>query len=125
VGVPVPPRPPAVVGVQEAGGGRSRYRAAVTSDDDGMWVSIDYTVAWAPTTTFSRVHHVEQRDPREVTRWVGEGIEKVRESEHPWLLVDAWRMIRVDQVVAFGVRQLPGQPSEQPPFGFGGPEFDS
>jgi hypothetical protein len=97
----------------------------VSDTDDGMWVSIDYTVAWAPTTTFSRVYHLTRMTPGEVTRWVRDGIERVRESGHPWLLVDAWRMIRVDQVVAFGVRQLPGEPSEQPPFGFGGPEFDS
>ncbi|MFW3170831.1 hypothetical protein [Geodermatophilus sp. CPCC 206100] len=92
---------------------------------DGIWVSIDYTVAWAPTTTFSRVYHLETMPPGEVAQWVRDGIERVRESGQPWLLVDAWRMIRVDQVVAFGVRRLPGEPSEQPPFGFGGPEFDS
>ncbi|MGY1822750.1 hypothetical protein [Geodermatophilus sp. SYSU D00079] len=95
------------------------------TSDDGMWVSIDYTVAWAPTTTFSRVYHLGIQEPRDVTRWVSEGLARVGESEHPWLLVDAWRMIRVDQVVAFGVRQLPGRPTEEPPYGFGGPEFDS
>jgi hypothetical protein len=97
----------------------------VASSDDVTWVSIDYTVAWAPTTTFSRIYRLAENDPRAITRWVSEGIEKVRKSEQPWLLVDAWRMIRVDQVVAFGVRRLPGEPSEPPPFGFGGPEFDS
>jgi hypothetical protein len=97
----------------------------VTHSDDGIWVSIDFTVAWAPTTTFSRIYHLRQMNPAQVTEWVRDGMERVRASEHPWLLVDSWRMIRVDQVVAFGVRQLPGQPSEQPAFGFGGPDFDS
>jgi hypothetical protein len=87
--------------------------------DEAEWFSVEYVADWAPGRRFARTHSISGGPMRMgmFAEMVGNSVDHLRESDHPWVVVDEGTLLRADQVVSFTVRPLPSKPEELP-FGF-------